>query len=41
MTLDLFHALLALVAVLLPLLLVWGLLGWDQKKKPPTKPPRT
>lgn len=37
MMLDLFHALLALAALVLPLLLAWGLLGWG-RKKPPDKP---
>jgi len=40
MMLELFRALLALAALLLPLLVAWGLLGWTQKKGP-TKPPRS
>ena len=34
MTLDLFHAFLALLAILLPLFLAWGLLAWGERKPP-------
>lgn len=40
MMLELFHALLAIAALLLPLLLAWVVLAWG-KRKPPTKPPRS
>jgi hypothetical protein len=47
MNVDLFHAFLALLAILLPLFLAWGLLAWGERKpsrersqKPLRKPPQ-